>query len=255
MPGASGGPSRDPARSPAAPRTFDDGRAWARTGAELFVRGVGLGAGPNGGLGAPSALPGWTRGHVVAHVAANADALGNLVHWAATGEPTPMYASPEERAAGIDKGGHLPAAELTAWLRRSVDALETAMAELGDAQWQSSVVTAQGRTVPATELPWMRSREVCVHAVDLATGVTFADLPESFLAALCHDVVGKRGLAPGPALVLETSDTGARWDLPGDGEPVRVAGPLHAVTAYLTGREHTVTTYDGGPAPALGPWL
>src|SRR5215472_17296509 len=30
----------------------------------------------------PSLLPGWTRGHVLTHVARNADGLGNLLRWA-----------------------------------------------------------------------------------------------------------------------------------------------------------------------------
>ncbi len=34
----------------------------------------------------------------------------------------------------------------------------------------------------------MRSRVVWVHAVDLATGVTFADIPDDVLAALVDDV-------------------------------------------------------------------
>jgi maleylpyruvate isomerase len=47
----------------------------------------------------PTVLPEWTRQHLVAHVAATADALGNLVRWAATDQRMPMYATPEERAA------------------------------------------------------------------------------------------------------------------------------------------------------------
>jgi len=116
------------------------------------------------------------------------------------------------------------------------------------------VMTAQGRTVPAAEVPWMRSREVYVHAVDLATGLSFADLPAGFLAALCGDVVGKRK-EPGRALVLEAADTGGRWKLPGDGEAVAVAGPLAEVTAYLTGRANHLTTIDAEAAPVLSPWL
>lgn len=224
------------------PRTFEDAMRWARHGTELFLKAAD-------GFDGPSALPGWTRGHVTAHVAANADALGNLVHWAATGEPTPMYSSPEERQAGIDQGALLSPAELTAWLHRSADTLATAMDALDDDRWQSRVVTAQGRTVPATELPWMRAREVCVHAVDLGTGVTFADLPPDFLSALCDDVVSKRSTSPGgPALFLTAP--GTRWELPGTGEPAQLAGELPEITAYLTGRAHHLPD-----APMLGPWL
>jgi len=227
-------------------RTFEGARRWSRVGTALLVDAADDAV---GALGAPSGLPGWSRGHVIAHVAANADALGNLVRWAATGEPSPMYASPDERAEGIERGGRLPAAEVTAWLRRSAEALDTAMAGLDDARWNAPVVTAQGRTVPATELPWMRAREVCVHAVDLATGLSFADLPADFLGALCADVVGKRSAAPGPALVLTATDTAQRWTLPGNGEPVEVEGALHDITAYLTGRPGPLTE------PVLAAWL
>ncbi|MFI1164507.1 maleylpyruvate isomerase family mycothiol-dependent enzyme [Streptomyces sp. NPDC020801] len=231
-------------------RTFDDARRWTRLGTDLLVRAADL---DDAGLDVPSALPGWSRKHVVAHVAANADALCNLVHWAATGEPTPMYSSPEERTAGIENGTRLLAAELTAWLRLSADTLASVMDVLDDTQWQAPVVTAQGRTVPATELPWMRAREVCVHSIDLATGPTFADLPAGFLTALCDDVVGKRAAAPGPALVLKTSDT--HWELPGEGQPVELVGELHEIAAYLTGRAIGLATPGGEPAPALAPWL
>jgi uncharacterized protein (TIGR03083 family) len=234
------------------PRSFADAREWMRHGTALFTSRTDLG---EGALAEPSALPGWTRKHVLAHVAANADALGNLVRWAATGEPTPMYASPADRAAGIDRGRQLPARDLTAWLRRSAGTLEEAMTRLSDEQWQASVLTAQGRTVPATEVPWIRSREVYVHAVDLATGLSFADLSAGFLTALCDDVAGKRSKGPGPALVLAATDTSGRWKLPGDGEAVTLAGPLAEITAYLTGRANRLTTAGGEEPPVLPPWL
>jgi uncharacterized protein (TIGR03083 family) len=233
-------------------RSYADARGWMQRGTALFMSQTDLG---DRALGEPSALPGWSRRHVLAHVAANADALGNLVRWAATGEPTPMYASPADRAAGIERGRQLPARDLNAWLRRSADALADAMARLSGEQWQACVQTAQGRTVPATEVPWMRSREVYVHAVDLATGLSFAGLPAGFLTALCDDVADKRSKGPGPALLLAATDTGGQWKLPGDGEAVTLAGPLAEITAYLTGRANRLTTAGGEPAPVLPPWL
>lgn len=196
-----------------------DAPEWVSFGTEIFLSHANE-------LSGPSALPGWTRKHLAAHVAANADALGNLVHWARTGERTPMYASPEQRNADIEAGSQLSEAQLTSWLRDSARSLDSAMAALTPEQWRAEVVTAQGRTVPATEIPWMRAREVCVHAVDLGTGLTFADLPEAFLSALAAEIQAKRGL-----------DT-----LPD--------GPLPDVAAYLAGRPHSLTG-----VPDLGPWL
>lgn len=205
-------------------RTLADARRWMTDGTTLFVDTVAdL---DETEFDAPTLLPGWQRRQLVAHVAANADAVGNLVHWAATGLPTPMYASPDERAAGIQRGTTLTGAELLTWLRQSSERLTVAMETLTDEQWRTEVVTAQGRTVPATETPWLRAREVCVHVVDLARGSGFGDLPHDFLAALVEDIIAKRGEIP------------------------TVDGPLAEVAAWLAGRPHTLAD-----APALGPWL
>ncbi|MCI3273482.1 maleylpyruvate isomerase family mycothiol-dependent enzyme [Streptomyces cylindrosporus] len=238
-------------------RSLADTSLWMREGTALLVHTAALL--DETAYDAPSALPGWSRKHVVAHVAANADALANLVHWAVTGTPTPMYASPEERAVGIEEGSRQPGARLTEWLRLSCDALEKAMDALDDDRWTARVLTAQGRTVPATEIPWLRSREVWVHAVDLGTGVRFGDLPADFLTALCDDVVARRGAAPGAGITLEPTDAPARWHLPPasdeNGETITVTGPLAEITAYLAGRDHCVTTAPGAEAPALSAWL
>lgn len=205
-------------------RTFTDARRWMTAGTTLFADAVAGLTDPD--FDTPTHLPGWNRRHLVAHVAANADALRNLVHWAATGTPTPMYASPEERAAGIARGTSLSADELRTWLGRSADDLDAAMRALTDDQWAAQVVTAQGRTVPATETAWMRAREVWVHSVDLALDIGFGDLPADFLRALVADISAKRGAVAG------------------------VDGPLPQVAAWLAGRPHTLAD-----APPLGPWL
>ena len=209
-------------------RRLADARRWMEQGSALFL--IAAADLEEADLAADSGLPGWTRKHLVSHVASNADAISNLVQWAATGVERPMYASPQARAAGIEHGTAMPAPELLAWLRRSTEALAGAMDRLTDEQWTAQVRTAQGRLVPATETPWMRSREVYVHTVDLATGRTFADLPDDFNAALGEDIRIKRGLAELPAAVA--------------------TAPLADVTAWLAGRPHTLAD-----APELGPWL
>ncbi|MGW0432119.1 maleylpyruvate isomerase family mycothiol-dependent enzyme [Micromonospora sp. NPDC003197] len=205
-------------------RTHVDSLEWVERGTELLATQVAALDEP--AMTEASALPGWTRKHLVAHVAANADALGNLVHWARTGERTPMYSSMEQRNADITSGAKLPATQLAAWVTESARNLAVAIGTLSTEQWRAEVVTAQGRTVPATEIPWMRAREVCVHAVDLGTGLTFADLPDGFLSALLVEIQAKRGLTEVPD------------------------GPLPEVVAYLAGRPHSLAG-----VPDLGPWL
>ncbi|HSN07046.1 MAG TPA: maleylpyruvate isomerase family mycothiol-dependent enzyme, partial [Candidatus Angelobacter sp.] len=52
----------------------------------------------------PSLLPDWSVGHVLTHVARNADGMVRLVDWALTGVPQPMYDSLDARNADIEAG-------------------------------------------------------------------------------------------------------------------------------------------------------
>lgn len=187
------------------------------------------------GLTAPSGLPGWTRAHVVTHVARNADALVNLLTWARTGVETPMYADPADRDRDIAAGAARPAVEVVADLLAANARLAAAMAELAEPAWSTPVRTAQGRQVPAGLIPWMRAREVWMHAVDLAAGFTCADLPEALAAALLDDAVATVA-ARGPAaahLVCEHTDDARRWELPGPGPAVLVRGSLGALVGFV----------------------
>ncbi len=236
-------------------RTREDALRWAEDGAARCtsqIRNLDEAA-----FDAPSPLPGWTRKHLVGHLAANGAAVGNLVRWAETGVESPMYTSREQRDADIAASADLSAEQLTAWFERTAAELADGFARLTEEQWQTQVKTALGRDVPATEVPWMRAREVMVHAVDLAAGTTFVDLPADFLGALVDDVVGMRAGKPGiPALELHATDDGRRWAVDGEGEPIEVRGALGDLAAYLTGRDHgELTTPDGSPVPALPAWI
>jgi uncharacterized protein (TIGR03083 family) len=234
-------------------RTREDCRAWAAHGFALLAGAVERL--DEFDVRAASGLPEWSRGELVAHVAANAEALGNLATWARTGVPTPMYASPEARAAGIAAGATMSAAGLRAWLHEAESELLSRLDRLDAAAWDAPVTTAQGRVMPATEIPWLRARETCVHAVDLATGVSFADLPDEFLVALADEVVAKRAAAHGPAVELAASDADAAWVLPGAGPRHAVVGELAHLLAYLTGRTHPLRSTTGAAVPPLPPWL
>lgn len=186
-------------------------RAWMDHGTKLFLAAVD--ELPDSEFSASSLLPGWSRAHVVAHVHFNAEALRRLAHWASSGERTPMYAGAEQRAAEIERGADMSPQSLRELLRGSATALAADLDALpADAQ-AHSVVTAQGRTVPAAEIPWLRAREVLVHTVDLRTGVGFADLPEDFTRALVAEVAAKR-CAAGEAAALASWLTGRTPEAP-----------------------------------------
>jgi len=228
----------------------DQTLAWTQDGTERLL--ADLASLSDEELSAPTALPGWTRRYLLAHVAANADALRNLVHWARTGEERRMYASSAQRDADIAAGSTLPAAELRSWIESSARALAADFDSMPEAAWDAKVITAQGLTRSASEIPWMRDRELYIHAVDLGAGTAFADLPAEFLTVLLDDVTARRSSkGGGPALLAAATDSGRTWEVAGAGVPVPVTARLCDLAAYLTGRPAPELT----AAPVLPPWL
>ncbi|MEI2777509.1 MAG: maleylpyruvate isomerase family mycothiol-dependent enzyme [Tetrasphaera sp.] len=236
-------------------RTLEQSLDWVAEGSELLLASVESLADRR--LEGPSGLPGWSRTHVIAHVCGNAEALARLAEWAASGIPTPMYGSSDKRAADIAAGAALAPEALRSWAVSSAQALARKLAELTPTAWQSVVTATPGRTLPATDIPWIRAREVLVHAVDLGTGLGFRDLPRDFLIALLDDVVAKRSAgADGPALSLAISDVGEHRLILGTGEMRRVSAGLAPMVGWLTGRSAgRVRMASGAPAPALPPWM
>lgn len=135
-------------------------------------------------LSEPSLLPGWTRKHLVAHVGYNARALARLVEWAGTGVETPMYPSPSARNTEIALGATLSPLALRNLFEHAAIHLNVEWRDLPDDRWNYEVRTVQGRAVPVAETVWLRIREVWIHAVDLANGARFADIPDVVLERL-----------------------------------------------------------------------
>jgi maleylpyruvate isomerase len=224
--------------------------AWMADGTRKLLADVA--ALSDEALAAPTALPGWSRRYLLSHVAANAGALRNLVHWARTGEERRMYVSTEQREADIAAGARWPASELRAWVESSARDLAADLDALPTPAWDAKIITAQGLTRSASEIPWMRVREVYIHGIDLNADIRWADLPPEFLAALLDDVTNRRSTTGGgPALAVAATDTGHTWEVAGTGAPIPVSAPLADLTAYLTGRPAPELT----TAPALPAWL
>lgn len=202
-------------------------------------------------LRAPSALPGWTRAHVVGHVARNAEALTRLAGWARTGVETPMYADRAQRAAEIARSAERPAPTLRAELTSTARALDEALAALTPAQWDAQVRSALGRAIPAAEVPWMRIREVWLHAVDLGAGAKPGDLPDGVLDLLLDDVTAAlSGKDDCPSLRLAPADRTGAWRLgPADQPAATVTGSAAELVGWLTGRIADPTR------PPLPRWL
>ncbi|MEV6974621.1 maleylpyruvate isomerase family mycothiol-dependent enzyme [Kitasatospora sp. NPDC093806] len=184
----------------------------------------------------PSALPGWTRGHVLAHLARNADSLVNLLDGARTGTDIPQYASDEARDQGIEDDAPRPVDVQLADLRESDERFTGAAARLPAEAWTAGVRHRTGYVFPASDIPWKRLMEVEYHHVDLAAGYTPDRWPEAFAAAEFRRLADRLAGADLPAVELVAEDTGDRAAI-GTGEPaLTAAGPLRALTAWLSGR-------------------
>jgi len=206
----------------------------------------------------PSLLPGWSRGHLLTHVARNADSLRNLLVWARTGVETPQYRHPDERAEGIAAGAGRSAAELLADLAASAAALDAEAARLPDTAWAAQVRKMNGDGHPAWYILWRRLTEVEFHHVDLGVGYAAADWPAPFATYGLAQVAGDFTGPDSPAVLLQCSDAPVVVQIGPAGEQAvhTVTGPVRSLLAWLAGRSAGagLTTEPPGPPPTLPAW-
>jgi maleylpyruvate isomerase len=204
-----GGPGAREGAGP--PREWIDGCLAAQ--ASLDAGLVGL---TDATVHSLSSLPGWSVGHVLTHIARNADSVVWRLEGAARGELRDQYPGGlEQRRDDIEAGAGRPAGDVVADVRESSAAVARAVAELPDAAWDAPSRTSRGVVEPSRDSIFSRWREVVVHHGDLGLGPV--PLP--------------------PALV-------AAWlarELPGLGERTDPS----ALLAWVIGR---------GDAPDLAPW-
>ena len=183
---------------------------------------------------APSGLPGWTRAHVLTHLARNADALGNLAWWARTGEEHAMYPGGQSaRDEAIEAGAGRHQGDLRLDLNESSERLLEQFADFPVDGLTREVRSSRGGAWLGWELPWMRLREVEIHHVDLVAGYARDDWPETFVTRTL-DQLAPQILARGESPVRELRDGSASWALGSDG-PV-LEGGRAALLAWLLGR-------------------
>ncbi len=208
-------------------------------------------------LAQPSLLPGWTRGHVLAHLSRNADALVNALTSARTGELIPMYASAESRIADISAGAPRPPDEQLDDLRRSADRYAEAVAAMPAPAWAATVQTRRG-PLPASLLVWRRLREVEIHHVDLAADYRPRDWSPAFGHRLLHEVATDLAARDdAPALVLRFDGTSHELVIGDRAQAPVVSGPAVEIAAWLTGRSPgaTLTVTPDGQLPHPPEWI
>jgi len=205
------------------------------------------------GFAEPTVLPGWSRGHVVAHLALNAEGLAAALSGLESGSPRPIYASAEARDADIDALAGAAPDMVRERLRSGVVTFADAVRRVSPESWSGTVDRLpDGPGLPALVTLPMRHREVEIHHADLGAGYAPTDWPAPFVGELL-DVVTLDQAGSGP-FTVEATDLGRSWSVgEGDGPVVRGAGS--ALGWWLVGRgDGEGLTTDAAGLPTLDAW-
>ncbi|BAJ28092.1 MULTISPECIES: maleylpyruvate isomerase family mycothiol-dependent enzyme [Kitasatospora] len=190
-------------------------------------------------------LPGWTRAHVLIHLADLSQAFARQARYAAKGELIEVYdGGRPTRDRRIEELHGRPAEWLNERLAEGLAALEESWAALSEDDWQRPCAYRDS-PLWATRLAWWR--ESALHLVDLDVGRR----SEQWSAELSGHVVEFLQSRLPAGTRLEAVDTGRTW---GEGRTVR--GSLRALAAWISGRPaaERPAAVDGGPLPELTAW-
>lgn len=177
----------------------------------------------------PSALPGWCRGHVLTHIARNAETITDALDAVRRGQVRAMYDGDlEARSAGIEAGAGRPAVELVADVEATTAALADRLAALTDSEWTGQIKSPRDGSLLSVEtVVGMRWQEVEIHRLDLDLGYRPAGWPEAFVQ---HNLTRQLDRLPERAPGVPVPDL-----------------PPHDVLAWLYGR-------GAADLPELPPW-
>ncbi|MFJ8310015.1 MULTISPECIES: maleylpyruvate isomerase family mycothiol-dependent enzyme [unclassified Streptomyces] len=200
----------------------------------------------------PSALAGWSRGHVLTHLARSADVYRWLLTLARTDrEPGPRADGPAlERA--LREGAGRDAAELVGDVRGSLDRLLGEAAAMPTGRWATLVTALAGWRHPAWFTLHRAWRELETHHVDLSLGYTTADWPADYVAWALDSTVAALAALDFPVARIEATDLGRSWPLAPTGPTA--TGPSRDLLAWLSGRSTAACLPADHPLPTPPAW-
>lgn len=206
-------------------------------------------------LAAPSLLPNWSRGHLLSHLARNADAYRRMLDGAARGETVPAYSSREERDAHIEAGAARSIADQLVDLEESATRFAAAVEAMPPGSWAAPTVWTNAGTRPASALLDGRLREVAIHHVDLDAGYTCEQWPAPLAHQILTSVAVRFDTLDMPPVTVTADDAGFTHIF-GDGSGGTVEGPCYALAWWLLGRgSGAALACSQGPLPTPPAWL
>jgi uncharacterized protein (TIGR03083 family) len=198
---------------------------------------------------APSLCPGWSRGHVLTHLARNADALARVCAVALRDEPGTMYPSQQARDDEIEQGARRPAAAQAADIVDSAARLATLLSALGPEHADVAVERVPGGpSITVGSVAFMRLREVALHHVDLDACFRLDQLDPELVDLLLADAVDRLRRHPeAPSVRLVTLE--GRSHVVRDGGTIVTGSPPGLLLWVARSRTDDVTI--DGPPPTL----
>ena len=203
----------------------------------------------------PSALPGWDRAHVVAHIDGFSRAAARQLDTAGAEEPFQMYdGGMEARHDAIEMTALMRPDALVARTTESLDALETSIRGISAGRWQLATGFRNGTVEDLFYAIW---RELVIHTSDLALSNSVADWEPEFCAHLFEALEAR--VPESRRYILQPH--GAQRITLGTGDNATVlSGTAFDLAAWLAGRTplgpvQATADADGTELPELGPWL
>ncbi|BCW40053.1 maleylpyruvate isomerase [Arthrobacter sp. StoSoilB3] len=203
----------------------------------------------------PSELPGWTRGHVLAHIRGIADAMARQLEYARRGETIELYdGGMEGRTKAIELAAGHSLAQHTESVTAALASAISAFDALGPDDWQARIAYRDGTVLDGGLALW---RELTIHAADLRLGFG----PETWSRPFCEHLVGfLAARVPGKyKLVLQPTGL-PQLSIGSGGTSIAITGMLTDIAAWLAGREPSLGSLrataaaDGVELPELLPW-
>lgn len=200
------------------------------------------------GVRAPSALPGWTRGHVLTHIEGVGLALARQARYALRGKLIDVYDGGRPgRDAAIEAGHGRSAPVLASALSAALDEVEASWSPVTADDWGRPVRYRDGTLLDAC-LAWWRELEI--HTADALLGQSAEDWSPDFCTYLVQYLTPR--VPAGIRLTLEATDGPSSWTV-GEGGRATVSGRLTDIAGWLAGRR-PVRPLTGDPLPVLTDW-
>lgn len=212
---------------------------------------------------APSALAGWSKGHVLAHIAGISNAMARQLEYAARGDTIELYDGGMdgrnraiEMAAGHDAATQR--SDLPAALDRVLHAFDALPGVKDSAAnrtgWWAPIAYRGGVVLDGGLALW---RELVIHNSDLGTGRG----PETWSREFCNHLFDFLSARVPDTMRLVLQPLGLQPVTIGSGEKsIVVSGMVTDIAAWLAGREPSLGSLrasaaaDSADLPELLPW-